>query len=72
MREWDFSSSQHAHSSVNNVEENLAKGNKRLDGKNKPAKSSCRPEIDTTYELAPEQPSHFQLLIGMLIWISEL
>ena len=54
MREWDFSSSQHAHSSVNNVEENLAKGNKRLDGKNKPAKSSCRPEIDTTYELAPE------------------
>ena len=37
-----------------------------------PAKSSHRPDLDTSLELAPEEASHCQSLAGTIRWIAEL
>ena len=47
------------------MEEQLTRADKRLDGKATPSKSSY-------YELTPEEVSHYQSLIGMLKWITQL
>ena len=49
---WGFSSSQYVQASVNNVEEHLARTNRKLPSKVlTPIQTSYRPEINTTAEL---------------------
>ena len=67
-----FSSSHLAHLVVKIMEECLAKGNKRLDGKSTPTKSSCGPELGASHDLRPKESSHYHSLTGMLRWITEL
>ena len=69
---WDFRSSRSAQSDVKNAKECLAKGKKRLDGKNAPTQSTYTPKLDVSHELAPEEASHCQSLKDMSRWILEL
>ena len=57
MRARTFCSSQYVKFAAKNVEEYLAKGDKRLDSKTTHDKSSYRPELHMSHELTPEEAS---------------
>ena len=61
---WSFSSSQYEQAAVQNVEQYLAKSNRRLAASAKaPFTSNYRPEIDLTEELDKDDAAYYQSLI---------
>ena len=73
VQAWSFSSSQYAQAVVQNVEQYLAKSNRKLAPSAKtPFTSNYRPEIDMTDELDDENAAYYQSLIGILRWMVEL
>ena len=70
---WAFGSSQYVQAAVKNVEEWLAKSDRKLPKKAEaPFKTGYRPEIDVSRELVGDEASYYQSLIGILRWIVEL
>ena len=70
---WSFSSSQYVQATVQNVEDYLAKLDKKLNGKvQTPTQTTHRPELDVSPELSPTEAAYYQSLIGILRWIVEL
>ncbi len=70
---WAFGSSQYVQAAVENVKAWLAKSGRRLPKRAEaPFKSGYRPEIDVSRELAGEEASYYQSLIGILRWMVEL
>ena len=73
---WTFSSSQYVQAAVKNVEDYLSKRTDdkwRLPAKAEtPLRTTYRPEIDTTPELAPTEAAYYMSLVGILRWIVEL
>ena len=70
---WGFSSSQYVQAAVKNIEEYLAKTDRKLPSKAlTPIQTSYRPEIDTTPELNANDSAYYQSLIGILRWMVEL
>ena len=73
---WTFSSSQYVQAAVKNVEDYLSKRDDdkwRLPAKAEtPLRTTYRPELDTTPELAPIEAAYYMSLVGILRWIVEL
>ena len=73
---WTFSSSQYVQAAVKNVEDYLSKRDDdkwRLPAKAEtPLRTTYRPELDTTPELAPVEAAYYMSLVGVLRWIVEL
>lgn len=70
---WAFGSSQYVQSAVENVKAWLAKSGRKLPKRAEaPFKTGYRPEIDISRELAGEEASYYQSLIGILRWMVEL
>ena len=58
---WGFSSSQYVQAAVKNIEECLAKTDRKLPSKSlTPIQTSYRPEIDTTPELNATDSAYYQ------------
>ncbi len=70
---WAFGSSQYVQSAVKSVYGHLAKQGMKLPCKApNPLTFDYRPEIDVSQELAENDASYYQTLIGVLRWIVEL
>ena len=70
---WSFSSSQYVKAAVKNVEEYLAKEDRKLPTRAaSPFLARYRPETDTTPELCHTKASYYMALIGVLRWMVEL
>ena len=73
---WTFSSSQYVQAAIKNVEDYLSKRDDdkwRLPAKAEtPLRTTYRPELDTTPELAPMEAAYYMSLVGILRWIVEL
>ena len=70
---WGFSLSQYVQAAVKNVEENIARTNRKLPSKAiTPTQTSYQPEIDTTGELDATDSAYYQSLIGILRWMVEI
>ena len=73
QKAWSFSPSQYVQEAVRNVENYLAKLNKKLTTNNKtPMVTSYRPELDVSPILEGSDAAYYQSLIGILRWIVEL
>jgi len=67
------STSQYVQETVKNVEKLLAKEEKLLiKTANAPLTSDYRPKCDASPELAPEEATYYQSLIGVVRWIVEM
>ena len=70
---WSMSSAKYIKAEVKNVEETIAKSEKRLTGRCvAPLLSGYRPETDDSAELKVYGLHYYQELIGVLRWIVEL
>lgn len=70
---WTMSSVDYVNAAVKNIEEKLAKDNKKLPLKAiTPMNSNFVPELDDSEELGPEETQYFQELIGILRWATEI
>ena len=70
---WAFGAAQYVRSAVENVEKWLKQSDRKLPKRaDAPFKTGYRPEIDVSRELAGEEASYYQSLIGILRWIVEL
>ena len=70
---WSLSSSQYVKAAVNNVELKLKKNGSSLPKRaSAPFPSDCRPELDVSEILGPDEISYYQSLIGILRWCVEL
>ena len=70
---WSMSSEKYVKAAVANVEEKLAKSEKRLPSRcNTPLKSGYRPEMDDSCELKADGLQYYQELVGVLRWMVEL
>jgi hypothetical protein len=70
---WTMSSVDYINAAVTNVEEKLAKTNKKLPLKAlTPMNSTFVPELDNSEELGPDEVQYFQELIGILRWATEI
>ena len=68
-----MSSAKYVKAAVKNVEETLARSEKRLAGRCvAPLRSVYRPETDDLAELKADGLQYYQDLIGVLRWIIEL
>ena len=73
VKAWGFSSSQYCQAAVRNVEDYLAKTNKKLPLRAlTPIRTDYRPELDVTIELNAIDSAYYQSLIGILRWMVEL
>ena len=73
VKAWGFSSSQYAQAAIRNVEDYLAKTNKKLPLRAlTPIRTDYRPELDVTIELNAIDSAYYQSLIGILRWMVEL
>ena len=64
---WAFGSSHYVQAAVENVKAWLAKSGRKLPKRAEaPFKTGYRPEIDVSRELAGEEASYYQSLIGIL------
>ena len=73
QKAWSFSPSQYVQEAVRNVEDHLAKLNRKLPTNNKtPMVTSYRPELDVSPLLEGSDAAYYQSLIGVLRWIVEL
>ena len=73
VKAWGFSSSQYCQAAVKNVEDYLAKTNKKLPLRAlTPIRTDYRPELDVTIELNAIDSAYYQSLIGILRWMIEL
>ena len=73
---WTFSSSQYVQAAVKNVEDYLSKRDDdkwRLPAKAEtPLRTTYRPKLNTTPELAPVEAAYYMSQVGILRWIVEL
>ena len=70
---WAFGSTQYVRAEVENVEEYLGNRREKLAAKAlTPLSIKYCPEVDINEELADEEASYYQFLIGVLMWIVEL
>lgn len=70
---WAFGSSKYVQESVKNVEGYLERTNQALPSRAEtPIRTSYRPELDMSPELASTEAAYYQSLIGILRWIVEL
>ena len=68
-----FSFSQCINEFVQNAEDLLHKLDKKLLNRGEcPLRAECRPEFDVHPELAPQESTYQQFLIGMMTWMIEL
>lgn len=72
-KHWSMSADDYVINAVKNVEQELAKSDKRLPTKvDCPMSSSYRPELEVSPFLSPELMNYYQNLIGVLRWAVEL
>ena len=70
---WAFCSSQYVVEAVKNVEEYLARKERKLNAKaGAPISNGYIPETESTDELRPVDAAYYQPLIGILQWMVEL
>ena len=70
---WAFSSTQYVQAAVTNVENYLSKRGEKLRAKaSNVLPKDYHPEVDVTEELAHDEASYYQSLIGVLRWMVEL
>jgi hypothetical protein len=70
---WTMTSDDYVKTAIRNLEERLAKSGDFLPTRcDTPLASNARPELDTSAELSAEGIQHYQELIGVLRWATEL
>lgn len=73
VKAWAFDSSKYIQAAASNVEKYLELKRIKLPNKaNTPTSTTYGPEVNVSQELALEDTTHFQSLIGVLQWILEL
>ena len=73
VQAWAFGSSQYVQEAVKNVEQYLARRDRKLPAKAEtPIRTSYRPELDVSAVLNPMDVAYYQSLVGILRWIVEL